>query len=743
METTTIDRRAFLRVSSLAGGGILLGLFAAPAAAEALQSLGSSAAPDAFAPNAFIRITSTGAVTIISKNPEAGQGIKTALPMMIAEELEVDWKDVTVEQATGDRAKYGWQFFGGSSAVPVNWDQMRRVGAAGREMLIAAAAQTWGVPAAECFAASGRVHHRPTGRALAYGVLVERAATLPVPDLRTVKLKDPAVFRIVGKRIANVDNRAIITGKPLFGIDVKLPGMRYAQYVKCPVFGGKVAGANVDQIKALRGVQQAFVVDGTSDLLGLLSGVAIVADSWWAVQQARRQLRVEWNEGATAEQSSAGFQRRADELSTQPWTTELRKDGSVDAALASAAKTVEASYAYPFLYHATMEPMNATARFQDGKLELWAATQDPESAKQAIARTLEIPLADITVNMVRMGGAFGRRATHDVVLEAAAIAKRMPGTPIKLQWTREDDAQHGMYRAAGYFYLKAGIDAEGRAAAWRAHFVTFGEGNRPARDAGIFGGTEFPGRFVPNFAAGRSLIAGGIPTGPLRAPGSNANAFVMQSFLDELAHAAGKDPLQFRIEMLASTPIADPPPPAGARNFDPGFEPERVRGVLQLVAEKSGWGTRRLPAGTGMGVAFHYSHSGYVAEVVKVRVDPDGRVRPLKVWAAVDVGSTIINPSGADNQVVGAAIDGISSALFQKITIENGATVQRNFTDYPLLRISDAPQVEVRFVKSDNPPTGLGEPALPPVIPALTNAIFAATGKRIRSLPIDRATLKA
>ena len=739
MDNVSVSRRTFLRVTALAGGGMLLGFSFEPASGEAAAGGTAAAAPPAdFTPNAFIRISPTGAVTIVAKNPEAGQGVKTSLPMLIAEELEVDWKDVKIEQAPGDAAKYGWQFLGGSTATPSNWEEMRRVGAAARQMLIAAAAQVWGVPEAECYASSGRVHHRPSGRSLGYGQLVDRAATLPPPDLRTVPLKDPKDYKIIGKATPGVDNPAIVTGKPLFGVDVKLPGMLYAQYVKCPVFGGKVVSANLDEVRAQPGVRHAFVVEGGTDLFGLLSGVAIVAETWWHAQRARQRLRVEWDEGPTADQSSAGYQRRADELSTQPWATLLRQDGNVDAALASAAKTVEASYAYPFLYHATMEPMNCTARFQDGKLELWTPTQDPEGAKQAIARTLAIPAANITLNMVRMGGAFGRRYTHDFVLEAAAIAKQMPGTPVKLLWTREDDVQHGMYRPAGYFYLKAGVDGSGRLVAWRAHFITFGEGGRPARDAGIFAGNEFPGRFVPNFAAGRSLIPSGVPTGPLRAPGSNGNAFVIQSFLDEVAHAAGKDPLQLRLDLLAATPIADPPPPPGARNFGPGFDPARARGVLELVAEKSGWGRRRLPPGTGMGVAFYYSHRGYFAEVVEASVSANKAVKVNRVWVAGDVGSTIINPSGAEQQVQGAVLDGLGAAMGQEITIERGRVVQSNFHDYPLLRMNQAPPVEVHFRLTEHPPTGMGEPAFPPIFAALCNAIFAATGERIRSLPLAK-----
>jgi isoquinoline 1-oxidoreductase subunit beta len=737
-----VDRRSFLRVTALAGGGIMLGGYLKfGEAAEAFAATPGVAGDGAL--NAFVRIMPDGIVTIVAKNPEIGQGVKTMLPMLIAEELDVDWKNVRTEQASLDTTKFQGQSAGGSTATPTNWMPMRQVGAAARAMLVTAAAQTWSVPESELETSAGVVHHRASNRKLAYGELVDKAATVPAPDLATVKLKDPKDFKIIGTRVTGVDVKDIVRGKPMFGIDVTLPGMLYASYVKCPVFAGKVVSANVDEIKTEPGVKHAFVVEGGTQggLMGLMPGVAIVGDNWWMIQQARRKLKVTWDEGTTASQSSDGFAAKAAELAKQPPARNVRKDGDVDAALKSAAKTVEASYFYPFIAHAPLEPQNTTALFKDGTLEIWSPSQTPQSGRGLVAGTLGLQQTDITVHLTRTGGGFGRRLSNDYMVEAAAIAKQVPGVPVKLLWTREDDITHDPYRCAGYHNFSGGVDASGKLVAWRDHVVAF-EG----ASSGFPGGGEFPARFVQNYSLDASGMPLGVPTGPLRAPGSNGFAFVIQSFIDELAHAAHKDPVQFRLDLLANEQPAPPPAPtpAGGRGgFQaPVFDGTRMRAVLQAVAEKSSWGKTQLPKGTGMGVAFHFSHRGYFAEVVQATVSKAGDVKVDKVWVAGDIGPQIINPSNAENQVQGAVLDGIAEALGQEITIEGGKAKQQNFNTFPLLRMRQSAPIEVTFVPSNSPVTGLGEPALPPVVPALCNAIFMATGKRVRSLPLSKQDLK-
>lgn len=744
-EPSTAGRRDFLRQSAFLSGGLILGFkLNAAGTSPAKVFKPEDAAPGVlFKPSAFISIATTGEVTLVSKQPEIGQGIKTSLPMVIAEELEVRWQDVRIVQGDLDPA-YGNQSAGGSTSTPNNYTDFQRLGATARTLLIQAAAQTWGVPASACHAADSAVHHSASKRSLSYGQLVSKAAALPLPEAQLVKLKDPKDYKLLGQRIGGVDNAAIVTGKPLFGIDTKLPGMLYAVYDKAPAFGAKVGSANLDAIKALPGVKDAFVIEGTDDLRGLMPGVAIVADSTWSAFSARRQLKVTWLEGAVANESWDGYVAQAQALSRKEGAVTLRRDGDFDKALAGAAHKVEAAYSYPFISHASIEPQNATAWFKDGELELWAPTQNPGFGQTLVSNTLGIPKEKIKLHITRSGGGFGRRLSADYIVEAAAIAQRI-AAPVKLTWSREDDLRHDHYRAGGFHYLRGGVDAQGKLIAWHNHFVTFA--NPVVRDGkktlqpgagAVLSGDEFPGRWAPNCLLEQTPIECGIPMGPWRAPGSNVFAWVFHSFIDELAHAAGRDPLAFRLDILGDK---DNVPGTGERALP--YNVARMKHVLQIAADKADWGKKKLPKGKGQGIAFHFSHRGYIAQVAEVTVAKDGTLTVDRFVVATDIGAQIVNLSGAENQVQGSVIDGISALSLQELNIERGRIVQGNLHEYPLLRMPDAPmRIEVHFVKTDYPVTGLGEPAFPPVAPAICNAIFAATGKRVRQLPLSRTDLR-
>ena len=706
-----VDRREFIKVSALAGGGLLFGAYLR--FGESVAYAESAPIAETFAPNVFISIAPNGAVSIIAPNSEMGQGIKTGLPMIVAEELDVAWEDVTIVQGDLNSA-YGRQASVGSGSTVGNYTPLRRAGATARAMLVAAAAQTWGVPESECKTERSAVIHAASKRRARYGDLVAKAATLTPPE--NAPLKDPKDFKLLGTRVPGVDNQKVVTGAPLFGIDVKLPGMLFATYTKCPVFGGKPKSANLDEVKSRLGVRDAFILDGIETLT---PGVAIVADTTWNAFSATDALKVQWDEGPVAAQSSAEMARQADQLAK----------ATPPAPLPAGAKAVEAAYHYPFLAHATLEPQNCTAVFKNGVMEMWTPTQIPASGQGLVTRGLGLAPKDVIVHITRLGGGFGRRGSNEFSIEAAAIAKRLEGTPVKLMWKREHDFGHDNYRSNGWHYFTAGLDGGGKVVALHDAFVKM-QGGPGDMSAGGFPFIAIPGSQVQS-----SKLPPGIPTGFWRAPGDNGNVWATQCFVDELAHAAGRDPVAFTLDLISAVPA--PNPAAGGR----GFDPAKMTTVLKLATEKAGWGSPR-PRGEGLGFAITHTNNAYVAIVADVSVTRDGQLTVKKLTAAVDAG-TIINLSAAEAQVQGAMIDGIGAAWFQKVTIEHGAAAQTNFDEYPMLRMNHAPKlVEVHFIKSVAPPTGLGEPGLPAAAPAVCNAIFAATGKRVRTLPIVDMDLK-
>jgi isoquinoline 1-oxidoreductase beta subunit len=717
-DRSRISRRAFLQASTLATGGFALGLYLPNRSTATVTQPSASAQL-----NAFVRIGSDGRITIFAHNPEIGQGIKTSLPMVVAEELGARWSDVEVLQSPIDEKTFGRHYVGGSTTIPRCFDQMRRVGAGARTMLIGAAAQLWSVPASECIARDSTVIHEPSGRSIEFAKLAARAAQQPVPDPQSLKFKDRKDYKLLGTRVSGVDNRKLVTGQPLFGIDTVVPGMLFAAYQKCPAVFGKVKSANVDAIKKLPGIVDAFVLEGTNDVQSLLPGVAIVGTSTWAVFSAKRQLRIEWDETDASKDSWSDLQARARSLANERGNEIVARVGDVDAQLAAPGnKVVQAFYEYPFAYHACLEPMNCTAHVKRNgtrkTVEIWVPTQVPERIFPAVQHLLGIDASD---------GSFGRRGSTEFVCEAAAISERV-GKPVKLTWTREDDAENDFLRVGGFQSLRAALDERGKLVAWDNHFIGMSTNGEPVR-GGNFSRTEFPMLNVPNVLGTRTAFEIKTRCGPWRAPGSNTMAWAVQSFIHELAVAAGRDHLEFLNEIMGEPRWFEP---GNVRSLNTG----RAVTVLKLVAEKAGWG-RPLPKGRGLGLAFHFCHAAHVAEIAEVSVDENRKLEVHRVTVAADVGP-IINMSGATAQVEGSVIDGLSTMLNLQMTMENGRMQQPNFDRYSLLRMKDAPIVDVHFIQSDYAPTGLGEPALPPLAPAVGNAIFAATGHRVRTMPISK-----
>jgi len=720
----SMGRRGFFKLTGGSAAGLILGFYLGGGALAAEAADGKDQVM-----NAFIRIAPDNTITIYSKCPEIGQGIKTSFGVIIAEELDADWNHVVMEQADINPKVYGSQGAGGSTSIPRAWDQLRRAGAGARAMLIAAAAEQWGVPPSQITAQDSILTHAASGRTAAYGSLAAAAARMPVPDPRSLKLKARSEYRLIGKRYRGVDDPKVVRGEPLFGIDVQRPGMVYANYTKCPAAGGKVRSFNVDEIKAERGVLDAFAMDGTGLSVEVMPGVAIIATDTWSAFQAKNKLKVDWDLREASTDSTAKFSAEARKLATRFPEKPDDDVGDVDKSFANAAKTVEAYYEYPFAAHVPLEPMNTTAHWHDGIMEMWVPTQQPDRGLPVIAKAAGITQEKIVMHQTRVGGGFGRRLVNDYACEAAAIARKL-NAPVKLQWTREDDFGHDFYRPAGYHQFKGAIDRDGRLDAWQEHFITFtADGKKEASGANLTDNLKYSIK-APNLRRGKTMFPLKIPTGAWRAPGDNAQVFAAQSFMHELSLASGRDHVEFLIAA-----VNHDVPELAPRDKSVNFSPERATDVIRMCADKAGWG-KTLPSGSGLGLAWCYSHAGHVAQAVELRVDAGKQIRIDRIVVVLDVGP-IIDMAGSEAQAQGASTDALSTAMGLKITIENGQIQEQNYNAYPILRLPFAPMaIDAYFIQSDNPPTGMGEPAFPALAPALGNAIFAATGERVRHLPL-------
>ncbi len=693
-----VTRREFLQAASVAGAGLVIGLHL----------------PSRPRVGPWLRISPDERVLILVDRSEMGQGVATALPMLVAEELEADWSKIVIEFAPADKAYinplFGMQGTGGSTSVRAAWAPLRKAGAAAREMLISAAAETWGVDKSECRAEQGAVVHRASNRRLTYGQLVGKAATLPVPQ--DVPLKDPKDWKLLGTSAPRLDTPPKVDGTAQFGIDVKVPEMLVAVVARCPVFGGKAASFDAAKAKA---------VPGVSHVVPISSGVAVVANGYWPAKKGRDSLGITWDEGPNAAVTSASVSQLLTERAGQAGVV-ARHDGDPDAGRAGAATKLDADYELPFLAHATMEPMNCTAHVRADGVDIWAPTQFQTGVQGLGAKIGGVAPEKVTVHTTYLGGGFGRRFELDFIQEALETSKAV-GAPVKVVWSREDDVQHDQYRPACVHRLQAGLDPNGQPVVWTHRIVApsimarvFPQYVKNGLDGeAVEGGVGMP-YAIPNVHVDYLLTDTGVPVGFWRSVNNSFNAFVVEGFIDELAHAARKDPYEYRRDLLAKAP--------------------RHLGVLNLAASKAGWGSPP-PAGRSRGIAVWKAFESYVAEVAEISIAKDGAVRVHRVVCAVDCGP-VVNPAIVEAQMQGGIVYGLTAALWGEITIDKGRAKQSNFHDYRMLRMADMPEVEVHIVPSTDPQGGVGEPGTPPIAPAVCNAIFAATGKRIRKLPIGK-----